>query len=157
VVNRLTFLGLAFAVGPMTAHPLHTSFTEITRERSGHVAISIRLFADDFGATLDSLGRLPTARGLTADAVARAYFERSVAVTQRGTPVALSWCGMKTVENLIWLCARSTTTVTDGALRIRNTLMFDRFVDQLSIIRWSGKSRGGTRVLSGRAPEAVLD
>jgi hypothetical protein len=35
--------------------------------------------------------------------------------------------------------------------------MFDRFPDQLSIIRWKEKSRTTTRILSSRAPETVLD
>jgi hypothetical protein len=155
MVKRLAFIALAFIANPLGAHPLHTSFTEITRERSGQVAISIRLFADDFGAALDSLGRL--SRGTSPDELARRYFTESVAVTIRGVPVELTWCGMKTVENLTWLCARSKAPVSDGALRIRNSLMFDRFPDQISIIRWSGRSGGGTRVLSGRAPEAPLN
>lgn len=143
---------------PLTAHPLHTSFTEIARERTGHVAISIRLFADDFGATLDSLSKLPAARGSAPDAVARAYFERSVALVDRsGAQVPLTWCGMSSTEGLTFLCARSVEPVSEKSLRFRNKLMFDRFSDQLSIVRWTEKSKVTTRVLSSRAPEATFD
>ena len=152
----------AFALGavvrPLTAHPLHTSFTEIMRERSGHVAMSIRLFADDFGVALDSLEALPASRGITTDLVAKGYFERSVELRDaKGVLIPLEWCGVKTVENLSWICARTSAPAPRGALRIRNTLMFDRFADQLSIIRWSATSKGTTRVLSRRAPETTFE
>jgi hypothetical protein len=39
----------------LEVHPLHTSFTELTRGSSGAVTISVRLFADDFGALLDAM------------------------------------------------------------------------------------------------------
>ncbi len=149
---------LVAAFRPLTAHPLHTSFTEIERERSGHLAISIRLFADDFSKALDSLKALPASQGVELDLVAKAYFERSVVLRdEKGSSIPLEWCGLKQVDNLSWICARTRAPAPDGALRIRNSLMFDRFADQLSIVRWTNKSKAGTRVLSGRAPEAVLN
>ena len=159
MVKRLAIVALALvaATRPLTAHPLHTSFTEIARERSGHVAISIRLFADDFGATIDSLSRLPANRGSAMDVVARAYFERSVALVDRsGASVPLTWCGMNSTEGLTFLCARSVGPVSEKALRFRNKLMFDRFSDQLSIVRWTSDAKTQTLVLSARSAEGSL-
>lgn len=147
---------LSVTAAAPTAHPLHTSFTEITWERRGTVAVSIRLFADDFDATLDSL-RSAT-RGSTVEAVAQQYLTRSVAIiSSDGKPVVLAWCGMRSEQGLTWLCARSAQPVPSGKLRVRNALMFDRFEDQLSIVRWSRGSGTRTLVLSARAPEALLD
>jgi hypothetical protein len=153
-------LAITAASPPINAHPLHTSLTEIVKDqRSGQVALSIRLFADDFGSALDSLVASSTSGGVTPrDEVARAYFERSVVLQDKdGRAIGLEWCGIRSVDNLTWLCARSEARVPAGKLRIRNSLMFDRFPDQLSIIRWKEKSRTTTRILSSRAPETVLD
>ena len=140
------------------AHPLHTSYTEVSREKRGdYLTLSVRLFADDFGSAIDSLGRTTALRGSSAEAVARVYFERSVILLKDGKPVPLSWCGMRSADGLTWLCARTAVPVGDGDLRIRNALMFDRFPDQISIIRVERKSKARTLVLSARAPEAKLD
>lgn len=139
------------------AHPLHSSYTEIARdERSGTLTVSIRLFADDFGAMLDSLGRTPAFHTLTPDQVARAYFNRSFSLSSGSNPVQLEWDGMRTLDGLTWIRARSLVPVKDR-LRIRNALMFDRFSDQVSIVRWTGARGARTIVLSARAPEVAVD
>ena len=137
-----------------TAHPLHTSFTEISQDRDGVVTMSIRLFADDFGATLDSLRK---AGAPSAEAAARLYLFRSVAVLVAGKAVPLTWCGMRSDSGLTWLCARSAQPVPRERLQVRNALMFDRFRDQISIVRWSGTSETRTLVLSARVPEAWVN
>jgi len=149
-------LGVSASV--VNAHPLHTSFTEIGRDaRTGSVTLSVRLFSDDFQTAMDSIAALASSRGVARDAVVQGYFERSVALeTDKGT-IRLAWCGMKIVDGLTWLCAKSLDPVPVGRLRIRNTLMFDRFTDQISIVRWTAGSRTRTLVLSNRLHDAVLD
>lgn len=142
----------------LDAHPLHTSFTEITRDRAGgRVSISVRLFADDFGALMDSLHAQPASRALTLEAVAQRYVAQSLWLSSAGKRVRLDWCGMRTEGGLTWVCARSAESVRAGQLRLRNALMFDRFEDQISIVRWTIGSASRTLVLSARAPEALLD
>lgn len=152
------FLVVMRAPGIAESHPLHSSFTEITRDRTGVISLSVRLFADDFGAVLDSLRGLPASRRGAADSEARHYFEKSVKlVSKDGAAVPLVWCGMRTESNLTWLCARTMGPVPRGALRLRNAMMFDRFADQISIVRWTVQSRVRTLVLTGSVPEAILD
>ncbi len=140
------------------AHPLHTSFTEITRDRnSGRIVVSVRLFADDFGSALDAWRARPGAGSLTAEVAAQRYVEQSVWVSSAGKRVRLEWCGMRMADGLTWICVRSTESVRPGQLRLRNTLMFDRFADQIGIVRWTGRSGPRTLVLSANAPEAVLE
>ena len=161
VKKILTLLGpLVFLAGAarVEAHPLHTSFTDVTRdEKSGVVKISVRLFADDFGAMLDSLRAIPAFRNLTAEQVAHAYFKRSFTLSSGAGTIELMWDGMRTVDGLTWINARSTAPVVNGQLRIRNTLMFDRFRDQVSIVRWTGRGSARTAVLSARVPEVLVD
>lgn len=142
---------LVVLLATLAAHPLHTSYTEIARDaKTGTVSISVKLFADDFGVTLDSLAR---ATGVRLDVAAQAYFERSVSiVASDGKPVRLAWCGMQTADGFTRLCARSAEPVS-GKLGFRNALMFDRFPDQISIVRWNSASGSGTFALTSRSPE----
>ena len=143
-------------VRPVDAHPLHSSFTEIIRERGGTITMTIRLFADDFGVAMDSLRA--EVRGVAGETVAREYFARTVVLTTAdGRAVQLEWCGMRTQNGLTWLCARSVAPVAPGRLRVRNALMFDRFRDQVSVVRYGRGSGARTLVLSARAPEGQLD
>jgi hypothetical protein len=64
---------------------------------------------------------------------------------------------MRTQDGLTWLCARSVAPVAPGRLRVRNVLMFDRFRDQVSVVRYDRGSGARTLVLSARAPEGQLD
>ena len=154
-------MGLLFALlatDGVRSHPLHSSYTDVARDaRTGGLSLSVKLFAADFGVALDSLGLLPSVRSMAREVVAQAYFERSVIVTSNGQVVRLAWCGMRTADGLTWLCARSIDPLPKGKLRIRNVLMFDRFQDQISIVRWTSGSGARTIVLTGRSPEAVVD
>ena len=154
LVGVLFAIGVASA-GRLAAHPLHSSFAEITRERSGVVVIQVRLFADDFGALLDSLRAL--SGGQSLESVAWPYVQRQLVVTgPNGATIPIAWCGMRSEQNVTWVCVRSTQPLT-GSFRVRNALMFDRFTDQISIIRWAGHKQTRTLVLSARVPEARLD
>ena len=147
---------LATLTAPI-AHPLHTSYTEIVRDaRTGTLTVSVRLFADDFGTMVDSLNAVSGGGGI--EGVARSYFERSVSVIDNDNKrIPLAWCGIRTVEGLTWLCARNIARVPEGKLRIRNSLMFDRFADQISIVRWKGARETRTVVLTATSPIVTLD
>lgn len=159
MVKPVAALGLALMLTIVRrgdAHPLHSSFTDITRERGGTLTMTIRLFADDFEVAMDSLRA--KARGVPGETVAREYFRRTVVLTTaEGRAVQLEWCGMRTQDGLTWLCARSVAPVAPGRLRVRNALMFDRFRDQVSVVRYDRGSGARTLVLSARAPEGQLD
>lgn len=152
-------VGFLFVIGVVSAdcldaHPLHSSYAEITRERNGAIAIQVRLFADDFGALLDSLRHSPGGQSL--ESVARQYVQRQLVIAADDSTVSTEWCGMRTEQNVTWVCVRTAKPII-GAFRVRNALMFDRFSDQISIIRWMGTKETRTLVLSSRIPEARLN
>lgn len=157
MVKKLVAPFVAWLLGvaqPVDAHPLHSSFTEITRERSGELKISIRLFADDFTATLQS--RQSNSKGESLDTAAQQYFASMVTLVVGGKPLALVWCGMRSEQNVTWVCARTSSPVA-GSFLFRNSMMFDRFSDQVSIISWTGKKETRTIILSARVLEVRLD
>lgn len=151
------FLGTiaASSAGRLYAHPLHSSYAEIARDRSGAVVMHVRLFADDFGALLDSLRSSSGAP--SRDPVARQYVQRQLALTSGdGAVIPTTWCGMRSERNVVWVCVRTANPIV-GAFRLRNALMFDRFTDQISIIRWTGRKETRTLILSARIPDALLE
>ena len=157
MVKRLGawFIALLIVVTqPVAAHPLHSSHTTITREGGGELKISIRLFADDFAATLQSMQS--SSKGASLDAVAQQYLARTVALVVGGKPLPLVWCGMRSDQSVTWVCARTSKPVA-GSFLFRNSMMFDRFSDQLNIVSWTGKKETRTTILSARVLEARLD
>lgn len=154
------WVGFLFAVsvvraGRLDAHPLHSSYAEITRDRTGAVVLQVRLFADDFGALIDSLRS--SSGGQSQEVIARQYVQRQlVLMGPDRAMIPTAWCGMRSEQNVVWVCVRTAKPLT-GAFRVRNALMFDRFTDQISIIRWAGRKETRTLVLSARIPDALLN
>ena len=154
MVAFLSAVGVVSA-GHLSAHPLHSSYAEVTRERTGAVVMQVRLFADDFGALLDSLRA--SSGGSSLELVARQYVQRQLVMTAAdGATIPTAWCGMRSEQNVVWVCVRTEKQIR-GAFRLRNALMFDRFPDQISIIRWTGQKETRTLVLSARVPDALLN
>jgi hypothetical protein len=140
------------------AHPLHTSVTELTYDAASRaVTVSVRLFADDFGMALRARGATPSLQGSSLDAIARDYFAAAVALVRAdGAPIALAWCGIREESGLIWLCARAAGVASFSGLRLRNALMFDRFPDQISIVRAVGSRGVQTLLLTKKSPVGVV-
>jgi hypothetical protein len=151
-------LVLSFGVlsgGRLHAHPLHSSYAELTREPTGAVVMHVRLFAEDFGALIDSLRA--SSRSKPLESVAREYVQSRLTIAnQESNALPTEWCGMRSAQNVVWVCIRTAKPIS-GSFRVRNALMFDRFADQISIIRWTGRKETRTLVLSARVPEALLN
>jgi hypothetical protein len=137
------------------AHALHTSYAEIARDRSGRLTISIKVFNDDFQS---ALAQFAQKEGLppNGDNRIRRYVERAFLVrAPDDSPVALSWCGVRTEGNQLIICAMTDSAVR-GTVRLSNSLLFERFSDQINIVRWIAASATRTVVLTQRSSEAIL-
>src|SRR5262245_50577597 len=108
MVKRIVALaGLLLLVGGviakrLDAHPLHSSYAEVTRQSGGFVSISVRLFADDFGHLLDSLTK--SSGGQSRDVVANQYLQKHLAlIGANGKLVPTKWCGMRVEQMVVWV------------------------------------------------------
>ena len=154
-VSTLVALLIVMSAGDLGAHPLHTSYAEIARDRSGRLMISIKVFSDDFQSAVGQFAR-NEASPQSADAMVNRYVERAFVMrASDGNPIALSWCGSRTEGNQLIICAMTSSAVR-GTVRVSNSLLFERFADQINIVRWTTPSATRTLVLTQRSREATL-
>ncbi len=125
------------------AHPLHTTYSELTISRDGRSARAlIRVFADDFSATV--VKTFPAARRSPSDfeRAAYTYIARHFRLTdRRGVPYALRWCGLRKNANFMWLCVGSDHLSAGDRPQLTNGLLDDVFTDQINIVRVSADGR----------------
>lgn len=130
----------------LSAHPLHTTMTELTEDRAhGVVRATIRVFADDFGKARGGKPEL--------DYVASVF-----AFTDRGgRPLALRSCGTRSTGDLLWICVEAASADGLGALKVRNGMLSDLFDDQVNVVQ--GTVAGARRSLlftKGDRPKPIV-
>ncbi|HZI22669.1 MAG TPA: DUF6702 family protein [Gemmatimonadales bacterium] len=118
----------------LTLHPLHTTLTQLAyRDADRTVEATVRVFADDFRA---ALGQEVT------DSAAAAYLRSTFTLADpAGRPLAIAWCGLRRTGDLLWLCLRAPTFQGVTGLRVRVTLLFERYADQINIVQASYAGR----------------
>jgi hypothetical protein len=115
------------------AHPIHTTMTVMTVDAPANtVAISIRVFADDFAiAVARAAGRVPprdssaTAGDIDAYVLARLSLDG----------VRLERCGITRTADAYLLCYRAPLPLNAAALRLTNRLLTELHEDQVNIVQ----------------------
>jgi hypothetical protein len=123
-------------------HPMHTAVVEITYQPVSRLAaIQIRVFRDDFGATI---ARAPNATPIDS-AMAR-YVRGAFHLTDRaGRTLPLRWDGAEQSGDVMVL--RLSAPAPEGlhGAQVLSALLCDRFEDQVNIVR--AAYEGHTRTL----------
>jgi hypothetical protein len=120
------------------AHPLHTSLAQLAYEPSRReLTVSVRVFADDFGAAVARAARLRPAAGLPVpEAAMYRYVTSRFALTDAaGRAVPLAWCGVRQAGEMLFLCLRAPAPRPPTGLRLRNALLVEAFDDQVNIVQ----------------------
>jgi hypothetical protein len=122
-------------IAALVTHPLHTTLTQVAyREADRTLELTVRAFADDFRAAL---------KADVTDSAAAAYLRSTVTVFDRsGRALALSWCGLRRVEDAFLFCLRASAPEGLKGLRVRVAILFERYDDQINIVQ---ASNGGRR------------
>jgi hypothetical protein len=122
-------------IAALVTHPLHTTLTQVTyRDADRTLELTVRAFADDFRAAL---------KADVTDSAAAAYLRSTVTVFDRsGRALALSWCGLRRVEDAFLFCLRASAPEGLKGLRVRVAILFERYDDQINIVQ---ASNGGRR------------
>ncbi len=112
---------------PLLVHPMHTSVTELVHDpASKTVAITLRVFADDFA----SVGG--------ADSLALPYLRANLTLADAvGRPIPLRWEAGYRSGDVVWLRLRAEVPAGLAGLQVRNTVLCDRFEDEVNVVRAS--------------------
>ncbi|HEX9755546.1 MAG TPA: DUF6702 family protein [Gemmatimonadales bacterium] len=125
------------AAGPGAApsappHPVHVSVTELLSQ-GARATVRIRVFAEDFP---------PGAN----DTEARRYVARHLTLAQAtGKPVSLTWVRTWLEGELRYVELSAAIPNGFGGHRLVNTLLFERFEDQVNVVQVREGGGGGRR------------
>ncbi len=114
------------------AHPLHTALAEISYQpNSPEVLIRVRAFTDDLALAVPNLTDSPA-----ADSLLSRYARGTLALTdQAGRPLPLRWAGAERNGDTVLLQLRATLSGGLQRARILVALLWERFPDQVNIVR----------------------
>jgi uncharacterized protein DUF6702 len=134
-------------------HPMHTAVAEIRQDqRKPSTEISIRMFADDFGAAVSL-----APKGAAVDSAMSRYVRGRFAVADRsGRPLPLHWIGAEREGDVVLLHLAFSAPGGLGGARVLSALLCERFPDQINIVRASYAGRSATLIFtSGDAAKAL--
>lgn len=156
----IALLATASAPRLASAHPLHSTMSELTEDRAhGVVRAMIRVFADDFGTAAEraTRTRLPASLGASWDVAALNYVSTTFGFSDRsGRALPLRSCGTKRTADLLWICVEANSTDGLGALKVRNVMLSDLFDDQVNVVQASvGGARRSLLFTRGDRPKAI--
>lgn len=121
------------------AHPMHTAVAEIAYDAGlGAAAITIRVFADDFGAAVAA-----APGSAVADSAMSRYVRGTFALRDRaGRALPLRWQGAERAGDVILLRLKAPAPEGLGGARVVSALLCERFEDQVNIVRvtYAGRS-----------------
>ncbi len=109
------------------AHPMHSAVAELVHEPATRtVLVTIRVFADDFGAAVGSDDR----------AAVEAYVRPRVTLADAaGLPIELRWEGATRSGDVVQIRLRGDVPTGLTGARVRMALLCERFEDQVNIVR----------------------
>ena len=110
--------------GVAEAHDIHTTVLQLTWAPKG-AALSgtLRIFADD----LSNAAR-------AAKVTPQAYVLRGLQLRVSGAAVPLALCGEQRIGDAVLICVRGAWHGA-GSMRLKNTLLLERYADQVNIVR----------------------
>lgn len=132
---------------------MHTAVAEITHVAGAAAAdISIRVFVDDFGSVV------PVLPGSAAsDSAMSRYVRGRFAMSDRsGRPAALRWVGAEREGDVILIHVAVPAAGGLSGARITSALLFERFEDQINIVRATYDGRSATLLFTPGDAAKVL-
>jgi hypothetical protein len=143
------------------AHPLHTTFTDVSLSGSGDMEIRLRAFIDDFSAAVAGqrdAARPPFATPSNA-ATARYLARRVVVIDASGRTPTLAVTDLRREGDVVWVTMRAPGVRSLTGVRLTNTVLFERYDDQVNVVQTSARGRRRTVLFTkrdGTTPKAVI-
>jgi hypothetical protein len=146
----VAILALGATVREAHSHPLHTTLTEVSVS-GGRLQITLRAFLDDYAAVANGHGRavLATVPALADETAARYAGAKLVLTDASGRRIALTATNVRRAGDLVWITL--SAPVTRGtAVRLTNSVLFERYDDQVNIVQTTIDGRRQTLLFTKR-------
>jgi hypothetical protein len=147
-------LGIVLAASPLSAHPIHTTMTQVTVSRVARgyeVELRVRAFVDDFSAAVATAGgRVPPKDSSFAVRDAAAYLNQTVRLYEGRSPVKLEWCGMRREKDVVWLCLKTASPISNRQLALSQRMHMTLYDDQVNVVKVNDGGRNRSLLFVGR-------
>lgn len=132
------------------SHPLHTTLTEVS-VNGGSLQIVLRAFVDDFSAVANGHGRATLASlPPLSDSTASRYVGAKLVLTDAsGRRIALATTNVRRAGDLVWITL-SAPVARGAAVRLTNSVLFERYDDQVNIVQSTIDGRRQTLLFTKR-------
>lgn len=146
----IALAALGATVRDAYSHPLHTTLTEVS-VGGGTLQITLRAFVDDYAAVANGHGRRVLATNpALSDSMAARYASAKVTLTDAsGRRIALTTTNVRRAGDLVWITL-SAPAVRGTALRLTNSVLFERYDDQVNIVQAAIDGRRHTLLFTKR-------
>ena len=115
------------------------------------VSISLRVFADDFAAAVQSRGPALAPDVMPPDSAMFRYVSERLTLTVAGAGRAtLRWCGVRREGITLFVCLRATAPTSLAGARLGNTVLCEVFPDQVNIVQANVDGRRRTLLFTPR-------
>jgi hypothetical protein len=150
VAVGVALVGFAAKVKEAYSHPLHTTLAEVSVNGST-LQIVLRAFVDDFSAVANGHGRavLGTMPPLSDSSAARYAGAKLVVTDASGRRIALTATRVRRTGDLVWITL-SAPVARGSAVRLTNSVLFERYDDQVNIVQASIDGRRQTLLFTKR-------
>ena len=164
-------IAAVIALGLMTArcsepirdaaiHPLHTTLTEVSVDAAGAVDIRVRAFVDDFSVAIGGWRDTASApHTAPKDSAVQRYLSSRLMLTVPGGRAApLRVTSVRQEGDVVWVTLRAVGVRSLAGARLTNTVLFERYDDQVNIVQTDDGARRRTVLFTtrdGRASKAL--
>lgn len=124
---------------------MHTSVTQLIQEADGQsVQIEMRLFADDLQHAIAGVRDDTSARSRIAE-----YMQGRLALSYGAeAPISLQWEGAEVTGDVVLLRLRAAAPRGLAGVRVANSVLCERFGDQVNVVRATYDGRVATLIFS---------
>jgi hypothetical protein len=149
-VAAVTLAALGTTVRDAYSHPRHTTLTEVSVNR-GTLQIVLRAFVDDFSAVANGHGRatLASIPSLSDSTAARYAGSKLVLTDAVGHRIALTTTNVRRAGDLVWITLSAPVARGTG-FRLTNSVLFERYDDQVNIVQAAIDGRRQTLLFTKR-------
>ena len=135
---------IACLVALCLAHPIHTTLTNLTYDRTtAQVTAMVRAFAADVDQALTRSRQTDVSE----------YARSAIRLTdQTGHLVPTTWCGSRREGDVVWLCLRAPAPHGASGMTLSDRLLFEVFDDQVNIVM---TEHGSMLFTKGDAPRRL--